>query len=457
MGSIEGKSERSTQVFADLLYSEKDSRHRAIKSIGIAVLGTLFALRNKHTALPIITVVASEAVAFVNQLEAQEKHDAAYSLLRQKARPEEPKSESPVSLEQISGEFALQTSEEFMTDMIPSIEHAKDRVWLEFMQFESGEIMSRLVDTLIAAKERGVDVSLHLDRYAKNFTRVGNRDVWRFSQILRNPTEEISGLDERTLKQRNRFTTEYDIEKLQEAGIVDFPEVSGIQKYIPFVGGGNHRKFVKVDDTAWLGTTELTDSDITSMDNFMFRITSPKLVNILTEIFLNPPQEDVIILPQDSKPGQANLELLVDSGKPNSSIIYQRGLFMIATAQNPIKYVTQYWPEGLLKQALFERARGGLSVTVVLEPDGDHRVWRHPFKLRRQKFIEEAKKAGVNIKYSERSTHAKALVEVGKVALFGSNNLFEPSIIAGTKELSIYTENPELVGLIDDRIFNHSK
>ena len=457
MRTPESLPQRSTQVFSDLLYSSRDSRRRATISLGIAILAIPFALRKKSTALPILAAVGSATIAFVNQLEAQEKNNAAYSI-KQKTQSEEFKSESSVSLEQTTGEFALQSSEEFIAELVSSVDNAKDRVWLEFMQFESGELTSQLVDALVRAKERSVDVRFHLDPYAKYLTRVGNRDVWRYSQILRNPEEPLSGLDERTLKQRNRFMTEYDFEKLQSAGILEFQKKSGRLKYVPFWGGGNHRKFAVVDDVGWLGTTELTDSDVSGMSNFMLRIESKELIGELSNVFSFPPVDDAIIKRLSVvNPKVIDWELLVDSGKPNESVIYKRALDMIESAESSIEYVTQYWPEGLLKQRLIARARDGVKVKITMQAHGDHRIWRYPFKLGFQNFMREIGNSGLNLEFPSHPTHAKGLIIDGKAALFGSNNLFEPSIKTGVKELSIYTENPQLVRQIEERIFNHTK
>lgn len=458
MPRIESSPERSTQVFKDLLYGSRDSKRRAIRSLGIAALAFPFALRQKHSSVPGIATLVFGAGALVNHLESQERQKAAFSLLSERGQTTETRPDKIAFPERKSDEFTLESSQEFIYDIIFSVEQAKDRVWLEFMQFESGEIMSQLVDALIAAKERGVDVSFHIDKYAKNFTRVGKRDVWRLSQILRNPTEEISGLDERTLKQRNRFTTEYDIEKMQAAGIVVFQSATGRQKYIPFVGGGNHRKFAIVDDTAWLGTPNLTDADISGMDNFMLRTQSEEFVRVLEDIFTNPPQQDTVYRSsQEQVANGIDWELLVDAGKPNHSIIYDRALEMIEGAEEKIEFVTQYWPKGKLEQALIKRAKEGLDVRVVIQTHGDHRLWRYPFKIGFQSFMRYKEYSGLEILLPKKSTHTKGLVVDGKAALFGSNDLFDLSKIAGVKEVSLYTENPDLVEQINGRIFNHSK
>src|SRR3989344_1879333 len=417
MGIVEGPPERSTEVFGDLLYSKRDSKHRAIKYLIAAIIPLPFAFRKEHRALPIIATSVFGAGALVNYLESQEKHDAAYSLKSQKPKPVKPKSETPKSPEQTTDGFVLQTSEEFMTDMISSIQQAKDRVWLEFMQFESGEIMSGLVDSLIAAKERGVDVRLHLDPYTLDHTRVGNRDVLRGAQIVRNQKEPQSGLDERTL---------------------------------------HHRKFSVVDDVSWLGTINLTDGDVTGMENFMLRITNSQVVDVLKEIFANPQKENIAYQFLDF---ENSFELLIDSGKPNNSIIFEKSLEMIENAKEKIEFVTQYWPTGRLLKALKEKAKQGVEVEIVMEPMGDHRVWRYPFKIGRRSFLNSLERdpAGLKIYYADKPTHAKGLLVDGKAALVGSHNLYEPMVKAGVKEMSIYTEDPDLVTQMQERIFNHTK
>ncbi|OGK31057.1 hypothetical protein A3F29_02170 [Candidatus Roizmanbacteria bacterium RIFCSPHIGHO2_12_FULL_33_9] len=456
MGIVEGPPERSTEVFGDLLYSKRDSKHRAIKYLIAAIIPLPFAFRKEHRALPIIATSVFGAGALVNYLESQEKHDAAYSLKSQKPKPVKPKSETPKSPEQTTDGFVLQTSEEFMTDMISSIQQAKDRVWLEFMQFESGEIMSGLVDSLIAAKERGVDVRLHLDPYTLDHTRVGNRDVLRGAQIVRNQKEPQSGLDERTLLQRNRFMTRYDLDLLKKEGIVTFTERSGRLRLLKYFGGGNHRKFSVVDDVSWLGTINLTDGDVTGMENFMLRITNSQVVDVLKEIFANPQKENIAYQFLDF---ENSFELLIDSGKPNNSIIFEKSLEMIENAKEKIEFVTQYWPTGRLLKALKEKAKQGVEVEIVMEPMGDHRVWRYPFKIGRRSFLNSLERdpAGLKIYYADKPTHAKGLLVDGKAALFGSHNLYEPMVKAGVKEMSIYTEDPDLVTQMQERIFNHTK
>ena len=66
MGNTERQSERSTQVFGDLLYSAKDSKLRAIGSLGLAVLALPFAFRKGHRVLPIIAASAFGATGEVS-------------------------------------------------------------------------------------------------------------------------------------------------------------------------------------------------------------------------------------------------------------------------------------------------------------------------------------------------------------------------------------------------------
>ncbi len=318
------------------------------------------------------------------------------------------------------------------------------------MQFESGKEISKLIAELIAAKKRGVDVVLRLDPYSNQFTRVGNRDVWKYSQIVRNPIEPRSGVDERTLKRRNRHLTDYNLKKLEALGILEQSPSSGILEKLKVVGGGNHRKFAVVDDVAWLGTTNLTDSDILGMDNFMIKSNSPEFVGVLGNIFLQPPDVDSRYVSSDG------WELLVDAGIPKSSIVYARALEMIGQAKERIEFVTQYWPAGVLKDALIRRAREGLDVKVFMQSLGDHRIWRFPFNIEFTRFFMGVRSSGLQLVFPPRPTHAKGLVVDGQAALFGSSNLFKPAISMGVREISLYTEDPLLVGQIEERIFNHS-
>ncbi len=456
MANTERRRERSAAVIENLLNGTDEAQTRMIGSLSLAALSSLFSGR-----LPRILAAALGVSAVVSGISVKERRRAAADLTSHPLGIGEPflAEQSGINENVINREIRLQSSREFITDLISHVRNAKKRVWLQFMKFESGEITSVLVDELSEARERGVDTAIHLDRYSRNFIRVGNRDVWKYSQILRNPIEPKSGLDERTLKQRNRYMTEYDLRRLEKIGILSYSLADGFAKRLMPFGDGDHKKLAIVDDTAWLGTMNLTDSDVLGMNNFMLRFTSPELVDILGNIFLHPPTDDASYLSSHAQEtGNIDWELLVDAGQPHRSIIYKRALAMLSRATNRIEYTTQYWPTGLLKEALIARARQGLDVTVSMQSLGDHRIWRYPYILGFANFfMKESKSSGLQLVFPSRPTHTKGLVIDGQAALFGSHDLFEPTLRVGVRELSLYTEDPYFVHELEKGLFNNTK
>ncbi|WP_082099689.1 phospholipase D-like domain-containing protein [Demequina maris] len=315
----------------------------------------------------------------------------------------------------------LLPAEEYVADATRRIHDAKRRVLLTTLTIAHDHRTDDLIDALVWAARRGVEVSVAADVFtyadaAGTFLPTGYRTkLWRRSDTLAS--------------------------KLIHAG-VRFTWL-GREKGLPW-RGRTHTKFCVVDDVAYaFGGVNLDRKGIENTD-FMLRIADVRLADDLEMVYHQIQHMNL------HERGHESLELpfgtdrvLVDGGIPGDSIIYRRALELARQAER-VLLVSQYCPTGELGKVISER---------------ENELWFNPPRnaspVNRVLITSSMLWTGHRSMYTSRHyLHAKAIVFFGedgaRTAITGSHNFVEGGVRLGTREIAMETRRAETVDQLLD-------
>ncbi len=253
--------------------------------------------------------------------------------------------------------FTLLPPLEYLDTLHNFIPKAKQRVWLQTMNFEADHTFGAVSQLLKNAAQAGIDTRLHVDYFYKMVTD-GKIDL-------------IPSVFQRE-QQYRRFRREAKQTILNqltdaEVGLTVTNTPHDIFEKIMPGRGRNHIKLAILDNKAFFGGINLSDKDFKRPD-FMLEITDSTLVEPLADVFLsgegNKPVHDYAV------EVHSQTSLLVDAGKPGSSIILTRAIDMIDSSRESITLSSQFTPDGAIVDALQSAKKRGVAVdTIVSDPN----------------------------------------------------------------------------------------
>jgi cardiolipin synthase A/B len=299
----------------------------------------------------------------------------------------------------------LNNGNEFFPAILEAINNAKFSINFMVYIWEAGEASTMMLDALIAAQKRGVEVRILFDGWGasnapkdkvKELLSVGGKTCWfrpiRFGKILQ-------------FYKRNH----------RRAIIID--------GQIGFLGGA------AIMDK-WLGNAE----EPKSWRDVMARVTGPmaqSLQSAFTQLWADTQGEILIgqkYYPYPEPFDTNNLEnqsrhISVISS-PSSEFHPMSSVYWLTfRAARKSIYITQSYfvPDKALREALKERARAGIDVRVLVPNgyiDGALIRWAS------HRYFEEFLEAGVRIyEYQPTMIHSKTIVVDGSWSIIGSANL----------------------------------
>lgn len=341
--------------------------------------------------------------------------------------------------------FQLQTPREFRDDFVARAKKAQDRVGLETMQYELCDDTRPIFDSLL--NSRASNVRFHADRVAGRHLAVGNSRA----TVLKGVVFPYRGGEWRAL-QKASSEREALAQALKEKGI-------------GFEGGNtghfrhNHVKLAVVDDVAWFGTMNLRKLDF-DLSNFMMKVEDTYWVGVLKGIFDQTEQpdqgKDQIFKNEKSN----DTELLFDAGIPKQSVIFERAHEMIGSMKTGDEFVyVGQWPPlklmmGTLLDEIHTKVTEGITGTFLMSPESEmHPIERVSRFLQRKVDNQYTSNPHITTDNLPHGTHAKILLikraDGSREALFGSHNLTSWTVRNGTRELSMWTKNPEITTQIE--------
>lgn len=317
----------------------------------------------------------------------------------------------------------LLSAPDYLTDLTERVTGASTRVVIVTMVFHNdSDRMEALVQALCDAVGRGVSVMMCADSFTylepnsplKRFIRGQSSQAYRALRVAK---------------------------RLKNAGV----QFRWLGRHANVgVMGRTHAKWSVVDDTVYsFGGVNLYDMGVENTD-YMFRITSGELADILSERF-----DWLVHSDRNNHAGRnrvvrlsSKTQIILDGGIPFHSKIYSRAITLSKEASE-ILFVSQYCPTGRLASILRQKKSklyfnhwedaGALNTFVI-------RAGMHSSKLsthyKRDPYL-----------------HAKFMVftmpDGKKVALTGSHNFAAGGVMLGTREICLETTSDVIIGQLE--------
>ncbi|HEY1835749.1 MAG TPA: phospholipase D-like domain-containing protein [Candidatus Saccharimonadales bacterium] len=324
-----------------------------------------------------------------------------------------------------------------------------DRVALATMSFDPGDPpIGKLVDELIAAAKRGVRVQLLVDALSFSLNR---RDV---------PTGPTMFKRAASSSKRPYFRQKYLLlERLKAAGgeyrVINFPNRRLGNPY----ASRSHIKAAIINDTAFVGGCNLSRS---SQFDYMVRLEDKTTVAWLYELLCEISSNGSVRRTLQDTDRELAIDpittLFVDAGKPKQSIIYEKALEFIDSAQEWLVMTCQFFPNTVTAKHLAAAHRRGVKIKLYYNHPHWHaahmRLVHHAVILgertRRPTILFEHQ-----LPKTHRRLHAKLLAsEQG--AIIGSHNYVTHGVNFGTAEIALLRRDLafalEATRAIEDRI-----
>lgn len=312
---------------------------------------------------------------------------------------------------------------QYLSNAIDLVNHAKARVYLTTLSIFADESTEPLIQAVIAAAKRGLDVHIMADFVTFMYA----------VQQSKTRRQVVTGMAMRRADQLRK--------RLKRAGVTFY----WLGSYnVPLCVGRTHSKWCVIDDTVFtFGGVNLEREALRRAD-FMLKVTDTKLANRLVK-------EQHSIEQIDNQPklrynSRVKLNygtLLIDGGRVNHSIIYNRAAELAKMASSII-LVSQYCPNGKLGKIIAQKpnklyfnrknlANSRLNQAMIGLP---WLVNRTPNLYRRNRYI-----------------HAKFIIftmpDNSKLALTGSHNFTSLGSFFGTREIALETTDKTIISQLE--------
>lgn len=313
-----------------------------------------------------------------------------------------------------------------------AIDNAKDHIHMSYYIFNDDKLGNQMVDKLIAAKQRGVDVRVMMDG---------------IGSMLMNPV----GGGNKLLK------------RLQDAGIeTRSNHMVDVTRDDQILNPPDHRKIVIVDGkTGFTGGMNVGEHYLNEYHDVMVKAEGDVVKQMQSEWMSawmhlggKVPGDDASVKSRyfpEYKPGEApgNQKITTVQHIPGENrAIMQTYLDRINTATKSIHIENPYCTNPDIQNALIAAAKRGVDVHVILPGESDH-GFSH--LAARQKYPEMLR-AGVKIYEYPGFNHDKVMVTDGKFTTTGSSNLDDVALYH-VYEMNLNVEDEKFAKDTLDRLF----
>lgn len=309
--------------------------------------------------------------------------------------------------------FEVVLARDYYSRFLQLIPSAKHQIVLSAMTVRAGPLSGKILREMVAAARRGVAVHVLADVFCQHLV---NRPNY---------------LDRKGFKAECATTRELLNEIHALGGTVDWVGRMGLNPY----AGRYHAKVSVVDEHVFsFGGVNFCDDAFGNIDYMLHAhdaALAAKLRRLIADNGKGLPAAD-IELPVDTQD-----TILFDAGQRGVSIIYERACELAAKAAK-ITYISQMCPSGrlgeLIKQTQNTCYFNRPSQTGV-RPDSVAQYW-------------DNWRTGLTNHYeSEQYLHAKCILyelkDGTKAVISGSHNFSWRGVAFGTKEIALYSTNPE--------------
>lgn len=317
--------------------------------------------------------------------------------------------------------------EDYVKDAQEKINQATDRVYFLAMVIAKDSSSSPLIDSLIEASKRGVDVNVAADTFTY---------------------AELAGyfLPMHHRNKKSRATTQM-AKDLEKAG-VKFDWLGKAKSTI--FSGRTHTKMCIVDDYVYcFGGINLYQGGIAAND-YMFVQKDKNLADqLIKEYETLRNAEKKSSLYRSHTFSWNDSKVLVDGGIIGDSIIYRRACELVKNCKE-VLFVSQYPPSGKLSTLINQRDN-----KIYFNPPTNASDSVNTWFIKFGQFFSKNQTLYNKRKY----LHAKFIVvtnnDGSKIALTGSHNFVYGAVLLGTREIALETsDNDYIVQLL--KFFNEN-
>lgn len=334
--------------------------------------------------------------------------------------------------------FQIYSKPEYFRDITKRVNAAVkgDRISLTALAFAPTDpLVSPLVDALCAAAMRGVDVMLLVDAY--NFlVSIGKTSTTPGPLFFRKELNEVSSSNHPVMRA---------LRQLEDAGgrtaITNFPR----QLFTNPFAGRSHIKMTIINDRVYIGGCNLdTSSEVDVMTGWDDSVTADWLQSISERTYTAKHTREVFDHIDIDEPLDGRSRILIDSGKPQQSLIYRTALRTIDEAQKSVFITCQYFPNHITAHHLSLAHERGVKVTIAYNHPGKD-TW--PFNLVHRgvvRFERLRRPYGFFAHELPKGTpflHAKVLATESS-AILGSHNYVRAGVNWGTAEIALLRHDP---------------
>jgi cardiolipin synthase A/B len=321
---------------------------------------------------------------------------------------------------------------------------AGDRAVLIAMTFDPSELpIQHVADALADAAKRGVHTLLVIDAHSfmMNTKDLPTGPVFWKRPIAHTTIPEF----------RNKFRY---LQELQAAGgryvIINMPGGGLINPY----SGRSHIKATVIGNDAYIGGCNLAGSDQTDMMLHLADATfANTLHNLIQRIAAGESTQAALSGHDQTIAIDALTNLLIDSGTPDQSCIFEQAVQLIENAQTHVVMTCQFFPDDRIL-AYLERALGrGLQVELHYNHPSKHGPLTqlgHRLLLRRARHSRPRALFAHQLPADAPRLHLK-LIATDQGAILGSHNYVNAGIRFGTAEIAIIRQDPAF----SEQLLNH--
>lgn len=327
----------------------------------------------------------------------------------------------------------VKTPLEYLDEAINEINKATKSVLVQTMNFEEGELIMALEESLKKASERGVDVRLNYDWVASKYI---HGDIRLLPPLTKKKRKYETNIQKKNREMYERLTASGV--KLTVTNEAKFP-----MKHLPF-SGRSHIKMLVVDEKiCYVGGVNLYDGAFKNID-FMVKSEKEKFVSTVASQFYkvneNKHKKDYSV-EVDSKE-----TLFIDVGKKRKSIIYDQALKRIKEAKTSISYMSAFVPDGKILDEILIATHRDVDIKVYLSSKDSPVFHNYPDKLSYVYFKNIIKrKPEIKVKHLHKFIHAKLIIVDDELALYGSHNYTYSGVLFGTAEIMVETREEEII------------
>jgi phosphatidylserine/phosphatidylglycerophosphate/cardiolipin synthase-like enzyme len=334
----------------------------------------------------------------------------------------------------------MDNPEEILADLTSEIDRVGtgERIWLRTLDILAGKFTNKLIPHLERAAKRGADVRIIYDPISTYRTH----GIPTFAKdIPLYPNRDRMKIDAEATKQM--------IDKLKKTNgiqMIQSKPDSKVRQIFPYIGA-DHLKSWVIGNKVYFGDKNLEDMTFYDMSGFVVKTDDTDLVESIAEVIksVNSP-----VSIRGNKKKDKKTQLIHDEGIRGQSRIYERANFMIKNAPKGSYIAASFplFPSGEILNNLIDAKKKGHQIDVITQSSEFFESQPPIYVINRlaEKSMRRNQKNGTDLRFifSKLGIHAKYLI-VCNAVLFGSNNLAESGIKAGTAELDIYSTDPELV------------